>query len=74
MICSCRNCQKHYDEFKSRADWKGYCSARCQHEKARSLGWRKPSRLRMYQDTSEFHTLKEAGEIGNVQANPRSRT
>ena len=39
--CSCRNCNREYDPIKSRAELKGYCSAKCQHEKSRTLGWRK---------------------------------
>jgi hypothetical protein len=77
MICKCRNCGKVYDEFKSRADWKGYCSQKCFHEKARELGYRKPGKgqtdskdeaiRRGYEYVrSEYDIVKRANQIGNA--------
>lgn len=58
--CICRNCNHKYDARKSRGDYTGFCSARCQHEKARELGYRKGK------SKSEFDVLKRAKCIGNV--------
>lgn len=58
--CACRNCGKHYDESKARGDYKGFCSAKCQHEKARSLGYRKG------RDRTEYDVLKRAECVGSV--------
>lgn len=63
--CECRNCGKIYDEAKSRGDWKGYCSAKCTHEKARSLGYSKAKEKRSG-GSSEYTILHRAGEIGSV--------
>jgi hypothetical protein len=62
MKCRCRNCQSVYEESKSRAEWKGYCSAKCQHEKAKALGYRKKK------GSHEYDVLKRHGEIGSVFA------
>jgi len=56
----CRNCLKEYDPNKATADWKGYCSQRCVHAKAKRLGYRKGNPRH-----TEFHVLKEAGQIGD---------
>ena len=56
MKCQCRNCGKHYDEARSRADYKGYCSQACLHEKARALGYRPPPR-------GETRTGRTAGQM-----------
>lgn len=58
VVCVCRNCRKNYDPKKSRADWKGYCSMKCQHEKAHKLGARDIK--------DEYRVLKSANEIGEV--------
>lgn len=55
----CRNCGKQYDPMKSRADYRGYCTAKCLHEKAKEHGYRKSGEL------SEYYVLKRAGEIGD---------
>lgn len=65
----CRRCLRAYDPFKSRADWKGYCSAKCQHEMARELGYRPPRRYESHLDqaragTSEYCILNNARLIG----------
>ena len=62
MICRCRFCNQVYSEDKSRADYKGYCSQRCLHKKAKELGFRKQS------DRTEYDVLKKAKEIGSVLA------
>jgi hypothetical protein len=63
MMCLCRNCGKKYDDMKSRAEWAGYCSAKCQHEKAKQLGCKKS------ESTSfEYEVLSRSGCIGNVPA------
>jgi hypothetical protein len=53
----CRNCDKEYSPLKSRADWKGYCSQRCVHEKARKLGYRKGR-------NTEYDVLHGAKQLG----------
>lgn len=58
MKCHCRNCQKVYDSEKARGDYKGFCSAKCQHAKAKELGYRKGQ--------SEYQVLHNAKEIGDV--------
>lgn len=63
MKCQCRNCGKEYPEHKSRADYKGYCSAKCLHDKAKKLGFRKTRHGRGHY---EYDTLKNANEIGSV--------
>lgn len=57
--CHCRNCGGEYDSAKSRGDYKGFCSAKCQHAKARYLGFR-PKK------GSEYQVLKSAGCIGDL--------
>ena len=59
----CRNCGKLYDRYKSRAEYQGYCSAKCQHGAAKTLGYRKVKNGR-----SEFQVLKAANEVGSVHA------
>lgn len=56
----CRCCGKEYNFTKSRAEYQGYCSASCQHKKAKALGYRKSSGER------EFEALKRRGEVGTV--------
>lgn len=66
----CRRCCKAYDPYKSRADWKGYCSQRCFHQKARLHGY-SPAREKKYGHFhSEFQILNRAGQIGDVPALP----
>lgn len=63
MICRCRNCGKKYDEDKSRADFKGYCSQACLHERAWKFGWRKShARFR-----SEYDVLNRADQLGSCE-------
>lgn len=62
MECLCRNCQKQYQEMKSRADLKGYCTMKCQHAKARELGYR-PNGIQ-----SEYEVLKSYNAIGSLPA------
>jgi hypothetical protein len=57
--CICRNCGKEYDNQKARGDYRGFCSAKCQHEKARELGYR-PSK-----GHREYGVLKSANMIGD---------
>lgn len=56
--CVCRNCSKKYDRLKARGDWTGFCSAKCQHVKAKALGFRK--------GMTEYQVLKMAACIGDV--------
>ena len=58
--CRCRHCDKVYDERKARGDWKGFCSAKCTHARARYFGWRKGGSV------SEYTALKNAKCIGSV--------
>jgi hypothetical protein len=64
-LCLCRNCGAHYDENKSRADWKGYCTQACVHEKARKHGYQK-SREKFGSGHSEYDVLHRANLIGSV--------
>lgn len=57
--CRCRNCGKEYDRNKSRAEYKGFCSAKCQHVKAKQLGYRKG------RHTGEYEVLRAAKCIGD---------
>jgi hypothetical protein len=64
MRCICCNCRTEYDESKSRSDWKGYCSAKCLHEKAAAHGFRYPKKTsRSYE---EYLFLRPKGLIGSV--------
>ncbi len=65
MLCSCRTCAAKYEENKSRAEIKGYCSALCQHEMARKHGYKKPTKKWMAVP-SEYTVLKKAEQIGNI--------
>jgi hypothetical protein len=60
--CICRKCGKHYNEQKARGDYKGFCSAKCQHAKAHACGYRK-SRMT---NPTEYEALHRAGQIGSV--------
>jgi len=60
MFCRCRNCQRTYDDQKSRSWWAGFCSQRCMKTKARACGYR-PRQYR-----SEYDILKSAKQIGAV--------
>lgn len=62
MTCKCRNCAKKYEENESRAELKGYCSAKCQHEKAKKLGYRKSNK-----SVSEYDVLKGVNQIGSIE-------
>lgn len=59
-LCVCRSCGKNYDNRKARGDYKGFCSAKCQHEKAKKLGFRKGK------GRHEYDVLKRHGQIGDV--------
>lgn len=59
MQCLCRNCGKEYNSLKARGDWTGFCSAKCQHEKAKKLGYRKGK-------NSEYDILNRHQCIGDV--------
>lgn len=72
--CRCRNCNCVYDELRSTADYKGYCSQRCLHTKARSLGWRSrlrpPDPARPFEKhlvETEYRFLRRHGEIGSIR-------
>lgn len=65
MLCKCRNCGTKYDENKSRADWKGYCSQACFHAKARKHGYKK-SYEKYGAGHSEYDVLSRAKQIGSV--------
>ena len=65
MLCRCRNCGKKYEESKSRAQFQGFCSAQCQHEKAWTLGYRKKKGWQPISQ-SEYSILKAANMIGSL--------
>jgi len=60
MKCQCRNCYKEYESEKARGEWRGFCSAKCQHAKAKELGYSKSKHR------SEYEVLSRAGLIGDV--------
>ena len=59
--CICRFCGKIYEEQKSRADYKGYCSQKCLHAKAKFLGYKKNNLGK-----SEYYYLRLTKNIGSV--------
>ncbi len=61
--CKCRECGKKYDEYKGTADFKGYCSQKCFHERAKKFGYRVQDPTRR----SEYSRLHAAGEVGSVE-------
>lgn len=66
MDCKCRNCGKKYDEGKSTSDWKGYCTQKCFHQKAKSQGYRKRNALAFGRAYDEYNTLLRVKEIGSI--------
>ena len=62
--CRCRNCDSLYNENKSTADWKGYCSQACVHEKSRKHGFKKKNEK--YLGMNEYEILNKANLIGSV--------
>lgn len=64
--CRCRNCGDIYEEIKSRADYKGYCSQRCVHEKAKRSGYIKRKSWPREPNGSEYDCLKRCNAIGSV--------
>jgi hypothetical protein len=58
--CVCRTCAKHYNLGDSRADLQGFCSAQCQHKKAKSFGYKKGV------IGSEYATLKKHDAVGSL--------
>ena len=67
VFCRCRNCGKKYEEAKSRADYNGYCSQACLHDKAIRQGYRRKNAKLMGIAESEYAVLHRAGLIGSVQ-------
>lgn len=65
IVCQCRNCAGRYYEHASRADYTGYCSQKCWHEKAKACGYRK-SKDKALPHSSEYDVLKRYGHIGSV--------
>lgn len=75
--CKCRTCGKVYDEDKTRADYKGYCSQKCFHQKAKELGYRKGQTemrrgWRTPQSISEYDVLKRHKQVGSVFVTEKS--
>lgn len=66
IMCKCRNCDKVYEEAQARGDWKGYCSAKCQHAKAHKLGYQKKKFDANFTKNTEYETLNKAKAIGSV--------
>lgn len=63
MLAFCLQCNKKYDIFKSRADFRGYCSQRCMKEKAKSFGWKQSEDRNGY---GIYPLLKRAKQIGDL--------
>lgn len=64
MKCKCRTCGKVYESLKSHADWTGFCSAKCLHNKAKELGYSKAKEKLL--GVTEYSVLKRAKCIGDV--------
>lgn len=64
-FCKCRNCEQKYDESKSRADYKGFCTQRCMLDTAKKHGYRTATRMRR----SVYEVLKAKNQIGSVPWN-----
>ena len=62
--CLCRKCSEKYDNRKARADFKGFCSAKCQHAAAKDAGYK------LKGHRSEYACLKAADNIGDVPVIP----
>ncbi len=62
--CICRTCKKEYDEEKARADYKGFCSMKCQHELARRVGYRKTKDKQP--NKTEYSYLQIANQVGSI--------
>lgn len=60
--CLCRNCNKQYDMYKSRAEYQGYCSMKCQHAKAKELGYKQNG------TQTEYQVLNSNNAIGSIPA------
>lgn len=58
-LCECRLCGKQYNNQTTKAEYTGYCSAKCLHQSAREVGWRKGH-------GPEFDALKRSYGVGNV--------
>lgn len=71
MTCKCRNCGAPYDEEKSRADWKGYCSQACFHARARARGYQPALEKKLGRTYSEYAILNRLKEIGSIPYEPR---
>lgn len=65
VVCRCRNCGTTYDSRRSRADFTGFCTAACQHEKAQALGFKKRKGWQPV-DNTEFQILKRNNMVGDV--------
>lgn len=65
-LCRCRTCGDQYEESKSRAEFKGYCSAGCLHEKSKKLGYRKPKKSWDKSGESEYNVLKRNNQVGSI--------
>ena len=64
MKCICRTCNKIYNSEYSRAEYRGFCSMRCQHGKAKELGFQGQKKMSI----TEYRILKNANEIGDKVA------
>lgn len=68
-LCLCRSCGKTYAEHKSRADYKGYCSQGCLHNRARLRGYRPATEKKLGRLHSEYAILNRVNDLGSVYVN-----
>jgi superfamily I DNA/RNA helicase len=71
VMCVCRQCGKVYDEAKSRADLKGYCSQKCMFEKAKKHGWKKKDNDKRGRSYVDVLTSKK--DVGSVLHKPEGK-
>ncbi len=64
MICRCRHCKKEYESSKSRGNYRGFCTATCEHAKAKELGYSKAREAKG--GRSEYDVLKDNNQLGDL--------
>lgn len=60
LMCLCRKCDSQYDPTKSRGNWRGYCSRKCELAQLKWLGWNKKEHA-----SKEWEFLRRARAIGD---------
>lgn len=76
ILCICRYCEKEYNALTSRADHEGYCSAKCECAKAKSLGYSKTketSWVGSKNPHTEYGVLRKAKALGRVLSKAKEK-